>query len=419
MDTPISISGLKKMFISLLLSTLLLCSLLFVSMTDKQIVKSLPPLEDIPTFHKYNINCKAIYDLDPTEVEKSLIIRKHHIVKDTDESLFNLTSDCPKFIKARGYDRVCVTDEERDFPIAYSLVVHKYAWMVERLIRAIYSPANIYCIHYDEKSPDQFKSAIEGFVSCLPNVFVVSKREIVYYTEFSRVQADLNCFVDLLKSDVKWKYIINLCGQDFPLRTNIELVSGLKSLNGSNMLESTLPRHKASRFKYHFELTGPSEYRKWLVRTDQLKPPPPHGIEMFVGSAYFILSREFIVFMDSSVVMKDFVAWIKDTLMPEETIWATLLRIPGAPGGVPSSHPEINELVIKTRITKWSDHENNYYPPCTSIHIRGICIYGAAEVRWLLNFGHWFLNKLDPNVDPITVQCLEEILKERQDLFGC
>ncbi|CAJ1070115.1 beta-1%2C3-galactosyl-O-glycosyl-glycoprotein beta-1,6-N-acetylglucosaminyltransferase 4-like [Xyrichtys novacula] len=175
------------------------------------------------------------------EVERALIIKKNKTVKDTDESLSVATSNCPRFIKTRGYDDVCVSEEEKDFPIAYSLVVHKYAWMVERLIKAIYSPANIYCIHYDEKSPASFKSAIKSLVSCLPNVFIASKIEYVYYTSFSRVQADLNCLSDLLRSEVKWKYIINLCGQDFPLRTNIELVSELKKLNGTNMLETIRP----------------------------------------------------------------------------------------------------------------------------------------------------------------------------------
>uniref|UniRef100_A0A5K3G5T2 PSD1 domain-containing protein n=2 Tax=Mesocestoides corti TaxID=53468 RepID=A0A5K3G5T2_MESCO len=35
-----------------------------------------------------------------------------------------------------------------------------------------------------------------------------------------------------------WKYLVNLVGQDFPLRTNMELVAALKALNGSNLVES-------------------------------------------------------------------------------------------------------------------------------------------------------------------------------------
>ncbi len=67
--------------------------------------------------------------MDPVEVGKSLIIRKKQVVKDMDESLVELTSNCSLFIESRGYDDVCLSEEERDFPIAYSLVVHKSAWM--------------------------------------------------------------------------------------------------------------------------------------------------------------------------------------------------------------------------------------------------------------------------------------------------
>ncbi|XP_074547038.1 beta-1,3-galactosyl-O-glycosyl-glycoprotein beta-1,6-N-acetylglucosaminyltransferase 4-like [Halichoeres trimaculatus] len=405
---------LRRNFIRLFLCLLALCGLLFVNVGHIT-HEPLPPPEDIQTFTKYNINCKAIYDLDPVEVGESLIIRKHHIVKDTDESLFNLTSDCLKFIKARGYDRVCVTDEERDFPIAYALVVNKYAWMVERLIRAIYSPANIYCIHYDEKSPDEFKSAIEGFVSCLPNVFIASKREVVYYAHVTRLRADLNCLSDLLRSEVKWKYVINLCGQDFPLRTNIELVSELKKLNGANMLETCRPTDfKRGRFAVHHELRDDAEFVKWQEATNQSKSPAPHGIEMYTGSAYFVLSREFVVFVDSSAVAKDFLGWSEDTYSPDEHFWATLVRVPGVPGEIPRSHPDITDLMSKTRLVKWEYLEETKYPQCTGKHVRSVCIFGAAELHWLLNYGHWFANKFDPKVDPVVVQCLEENLMERQ-----
>ena len=39
---------------------------------------------------------------------------------------------------------------------------------------------------------------------------------------------------DLLKRKVKWKYVINLASQAFPLKTNEELVEILKIFNGGN-----------------------------------------------------------------------------------------------------------------------------------------------------------------------------------------
>ncbi|XP_072228308.1 beta-1,3-galactosyl-O-glycosyl-glycoprotein beta-1,6-N-acetylglucosaminyltransferase 4-like [Leuresthes tenuis] len=404
-------------FLSLLvLSILLLVSVKYNYVTESTVVQEVSKSQPL---YKHPINCLAIYDMDPVEVGKSFIMRRKKTVEDKDESLINLTKSCPSFINIRGYDAVCVSEEEKEFPLAYSLVVHKYAWMVERLIRATYSPNNIYCIHYDQKSSSEFIAAMESLARCLPNVFIVSKRESVFYASISRLKADLNCLSDLLRSEVRWKYVINLCGQDFPLRSNIELVSELKKLKGSNMLETSRPTEiKKQRFTFHHELKPASfEYQKLPVRTEQKKSPPPHGIEMFVGNAYFVLSREFVVHMDSSAVVKDFLAWSEDTYSPDEHFWATLVRLPGIPGEVPRSQPDITDLMSKTRLVKWHYLEESLYPPCTGEHVRSVCIFGAAEMRWLLNYGHWFANKFDPKVDPILIQCLEEKLEEKQRLL--
>ncbi|CAG05270.1 unnamed protein product, partial [Tetraodon nigroviridis] len=354
--------GLRR---SLYLLLLLLSVLLLIRkyhLTDPSLLPVV--FNGVQAYNTYNVNCPAIYEMDPMEVGKSLIIRRKPLPPESDESLTKLTSDCRTFVRARGYDKRCVSEMEQDFPLAYSMVVHKYAWMVERLLRAVYSPNNIYCLHYDLKSPYQFISAIEGLARCLPNVFIASKREVVHYGGFSRLKASLNCLSDLLRSEVKWKYVINLCGQDFPLRSNIELVSELKKLNGANMLETARPtEYKKQRFTFQHQLKNSNfNYQKTLVKTEQKKTPPPKGIEMFTGNAYF----------------------------------------------------DITDLMSKTRLVKWEYLEERLYPRCTGTHVRGVCIYGTAELRWLLHDGHWFANKFDTTVDPIVVQCLEEKLEEKR-----
>lgn len=412
--------GLSRKFLYWLLLLLALSVLLLSRknhLTDPLLIPVV--LNDIQAYNTYNINCLEIYRMDPMEVGKSMIIRRKPLTQESDESLTKLTSDCQAFIRVRGYDDRCISEVEEDFPLAYSLVVHKYAWMVERLIRAVYSPNNIYCIHYDLKSSSQFISAMEGLARCLPNVFIASKRELVYYAGFSRLKADLNCLSDLLRPEVKWKYVINLCGQDFPLRSNIELVSELKKLNGANMLETARPTaFKKQRFTFRHELKNSNfKSEKTIVKTNQKKTPPPNGIEMFTGNAYFVLSRGFIDYMNNSDVVKDFLKWSEDTYSPDEHFWATLVRMPGVPGEVPRSAPDITDLMSKTRLVKWEYLEGSLYPGCSGIHVRGVCIYGAAELHWLLNYGHWFANKFDTTVDPIALQCLEERLEEKRKAF--
>ncbi|KPP65774.1 beta-1,3-galactosyl-O-glycosyl-glycoprotein beta-1,6-N-acetylglucosaminyltransferase 4-like [Scleropages formosus] len=365
---------------------------------------------------KYNINCTAVYELDPVEVGKSLEIRRKYIVDLGDEDIEVLTSDCWKFTEARGYPKQPSSEEERLFPLAYSLVVHKHASMVERILRAIYMPQNIYCIHYDKKSSPGFVAALKSLVKCFPNVFIASKLEVVQYANITRLMADLNCLSDLLQSTVTWKYVINLCGQDFPLKSNFELVRELKALRGGNMLESSRPsQYKKQRFQFQHILKGASyEYRKLPVKTTKAKEQPPHNIEVFTGSAYFVLSHVFVSYINGNPVVEDLLAWSVDTYSPDEHFWATLARLPGVPGEIPRSAPDVTDLKSKTRLVKWSYLEGSSYPPCTGTHLRSVCIYGAAELRWLLNYGHWFANKVDPKVDPVVIKCLEEHLVEKE-----
>ncbi|XP_042604292.1 beta-1,3-galactosyl-O-glycosyl-glycoprotein beta-1,6-N-acetylglucosaminyltransferase 4-like [Cyprinus carpio] len=372
--------------------------------------------ESMRLTEQYGINCTAIYEMEPVELGKTLVIRKEKsYVGQTDRTIVNATYDCDWFVVSRGYDMIQGSEFEREFPLAYSLVVHQDAALVERLLRAVYMPHNIYCIHYDLKSSDDFISAMKGLARCIPNVFIASNLERVQYAGFSRLKADLNCLSDLLDSEVKWKYVINLCGQDFPLRTNAELVSDLKELKGRNMVESKWPGGKTERWTYHHLLKDSnSVYYETPVSTSEMKSPPPHNIAMFVGSAYFTLSREFVVFVNQSSLASDFLAWSEDTYSPDEHFWATMIRVSGVPGEVPSSDPEISELKSKTRLVKWSYLERIFYPPCTGVSIRAVCIYGSAELRWLLNYGHWFANKVDPKVDPVLMECLEEMLSEKR-----
>ncbi|XP_051806646.1 beta-1,3-galactosyl-O-glycosyl-glycoprotein beta-1,6-N-acetylglucosaminyltransferase 4-like isoform X3 [Acanthochromis polyacanthus] len=366
--------------------------------------------------HGYDVNCTAIYELDPVEIGKAQVIKRKVMVDMDDDNMISLTSDCQTFIKTRGYNAVPVLDAERSFPLAYTLVVHKNAPMVERILHAIYAPHNIYCIHYDLKSSPAFIQAIINLAQCIPHVFIASKVESVEYAHISRLNADLNCLSDLLRSEVRWNYVINLCGQDFPLKSNYELVLELKQLNGSNMLESSRPSElKKQRFSFQHELKSvPYEYHRIPVKTTVAKDVPPHGIEVFIGSAYFVLSWDFVNFISSSQVAKDFLAWSADTYSPDEHFWATLVRVPGVPGHIPRSEADITDLRSKTRLVKWNYLEGVLYPACTGTHMRSVCIYGVAELRWLLNYGHWFANKFDPKVDPILIKCLEEKLMEKR-----
>ena len=120
-----------------------------------------------------------------------------------------------------------------------SLYQH-YQFQVERLLRVIYRPQNSYCIHVDSKSGDTFKKALAAIARCFDNVFLASRSVDVQWGKFSVLEPDLICMEDLWKASATWKYFINLTGQEFPLKTNAELVKILKVFNGANNVQTTL-----------------------------------------------------------------------------------------------------------------------------------------------------------------------------------
>ncbi|KFO33781.1 N-acetyllactosaminide beta-1,6-N-acetylglucosaminyl-transferase, isoform A [Fukomys damarensis] len=238
-------------------------------------------------------------------------------------------STCSEYKIQSHYITETLSGEEAAFPLAFTMTVHKDFGTFERLFRAIYMPHNVYCVHVDAKSSVKFKSSVQRLLSCFSNAFLASKMEPVVYAGFSRLQADLNCLRDLVASQVPWKYVINTCGQDFPLKTNREIVQYLKGFRGKNLTPGVLPPdHAIGRTKYvHQELLDSKS--SYVQKTAQLKPPPPHNMTIYFGTAYVALTREFADFVLQDRRALDLLSWSKDTYSPDEHFWVTLNRIPG------------------------------------------------------------------------------------------
>ncbi|XP_006972853.1 N-acetyllactosaminide beta-1,6-N-acetylglucosaminyl-transferase [Peromyscus maniculatus bairdii] len=300
-----------------------------------------------------------------------------------------------------------LSEEEAAFPLAYTMVIHKDFNTFERLFRAIYTPQNVYCVHVDEKAPWKFKKAVWQLLECFPNAFLASETKKVVYGGFSRLQADLNCMKDLLASKIRWKYVLNTCGQDFPLKTNKEIVHHLKRFKGKNITPGVLPpKHAIVRTKYvHQERTGKGGF--FMKQTNTLKTPPPHQLTIYFGTAYVALTRDFVRFIMNDKRAIDLLEWSKDTYSPDEHFWVTLNRIPGVPGAMPNASWTGN-----LRAVKWNDMEAQH-GGCHGHYVHGICIYGNGDLKWLVNSQSLFANKFELNTYPLTVECLELRLRER------
>ncbi|XP_035692953.1 N-acetyllactosaminide beta-1,6-N-acetylglucosaminyl-transferase-like [Branchiostoma floridae] len=300
--------------------------------------------------------------------------------------------------------------DTRDFPIAYILVVHKNAAQVELLLHSIYTPYNVYCIHVDKRSPSEFRAVLSAVADCYDNVFISRRLESVVYGGYSRLQADLNCLHDLVSSPVRWRYVINLAGQDFPLKTQNEIVAQLRVFGGQNDIpgvQSSSNIH-GDRTRFVHDVVSNSDGQMSVVQTEKRKSPPPHNVTIYTGIAYYIASRAFMSWVLTDKVAKDLLEWSQDTYSPDEFYWATLNKLPSAPGGF--SKPTWSSSI---RAIKWVYFEGKQYPPCQGKYVRDVCIFGVGDMQWLIDCHHLFANKFDLNFDPVILQCLQELLKWR------
>uniref|UniRef100_A0A2C9KTV8 Protein xylosyltransferase n=1 Tax=Biomphalaria glabrata TaxID=6526 RepID=A0A2C9KTV8_BIOGL len=173
---------------------------------------------------------------------------------------------------ARGHVTRSVNFEEERFLIAFSLMVCRDVEMVERLLRSIDRPQNYYYIHLNRKS--RFLRAVSW----------------------------------------KWKYFINLTGQEFPLKTNWELIQILVAYRGANDVQE----RRTANFLFFVLIRGKSGW----------KSDPPHIVTAVKGSVHVVLNRDFVDFIRHNQTARDLLNWVKGTRIPDETYFPTLICNP-------------------------------------------------------------------------------------------
>ena len=154
-----------------------------------------------------NLRCDLLFEGDENEINKTLHpSSKRQLL--TPEHYINLTKNCDTFKTNRSYIVDSLTQEEENFPIAYTIMMYRDVEQSERLLRSIYRPQNFYCIHIDKKSPDILHKAMCDIAFCFPNVFISPRSIDVQWGGFSVLEQELLCMEYLIR--YKWRYVFSL-----------------------------------------------------------------------------------------------------------------------------------------------------------------------------------------------------------------
>ena len=163
--------------------------------------------------------------------------------------IYRPDQDCARVLQTR-FVHPPLSKEEEQLPIAFGLTAYKGARLLERLLRPIYMPNNVYtALTLTKKTSGVFCKAIQAIIRCLPNVFIAGNSVDVSWGHITVVEAQFSCMEELLKSPVKWKYYMSLVGQDFPLYRNKQFVRALQGLNNTYNIAHSMPK----RYSDHIE----------------------------------------------------------------------------------------------------------------------------------------------------------------------
>ena len=367
-----------------------------------------------PSLHQ---NCSELMAGNSSE-----IVRVSQLVNHTNatSSLARL-SNCTQVVHEFN-DQFYISEKEREFPIAFILVVHTNAEQILRFLKAIYRSNNIYCIHPDLKSGQEFLRMFKLVSSCLPNVLVSSHVNMVNYNnDKSILEAQLSCMGELEAYKYrKWKYVINLCGRELPLKTNRYIVDALTELNGTSIVRSfpidaytlktrftKLTKRIASRAECTEEDAECIEQNDGFLHGN--------GIKLYKSMAYNALSLDFVRYILNDNNMKLLTIWmLTHCRSPEEHFYATAYMTRGALGGF---HAQRSPNLPQISKTLWKhDKTSHYYTDgeeCSGRSVHQVCVLSTPDLPFInktMGARPWFFNKYFMDEDHVVMDCVEEEL---------
>ena len=373
-------------------------------------------------------DCRALSAGDVGELTKVKEKLKTWKNVESEAHFLNGLNNCSHVVE-EYFNNFYVSPEEERFPLAYILVVYTDVWQVLRLLKVIYRPQNLYCIHPDAKQGKDFMSVFLRISYCLSNVFVASKLESVYYAHHTLVDAQLNCMQDLLKFEPsRWKYTINLCGRELPLMTNREIVQTLMKLNGSSAIDSfEVPKAAMHRFVHKVAPDGLAHciyftiYGRTSLTWSKLGPVP-YGIKLYKASNYMAITRPLMSFFltnEAAIALREY---MKDVVVADEHFYASLHRLQGAPGGPPKmENVKMPNVLASIWVPKYWNQTRSR-AQCKGWVVHDVCVVGSGDLPMIYSIGvnaHqpiFFFNKYFMEWDHVVMDCMEQRLVERNKL---
>eukprot|EP00270_Netrium_digitus_P002930 TRINITY_DN1332_c1_g1_i1.p1 TRINITY_DN1332_c1_g1~~TRINITY_DN1332_c1_g1_i1.p1 ORF type:complete len:415 (-),score=65.40 TRINITY_DN1332_c1_g1_i1:181-1425(-) len=179
---------------------------------------------------------------------------------------------------------------------------------MKRLLQALYHPRNVYLLHMDMVTSAKERLELARYIRLdstfqeVKNVHLISRSNLVTYRGVTMVSTYLHCASMLLRLNRSWDWFILLSASDYPVVRQDDLLH----------VFSYVPRHlnfvenmsklgwklnaRAVPILIDTSIFSKEKQAKDLIWTE-IRRPAPNAFKLFTGSAWVVLSREFIEYV--------------------------------------------------------------------------------------------------------------------------
>lgn len=222
------------------------------------------------------------------------------------------------------------TNYEKMTKIAYLVFAYKNPQLLKRAIKTLSTEHCAFFVHIDRKIDIGQFSCISG-----NNIFFTDKRVVVYWGEFSGVDAILLLIRQALGSPERYEHFVLLSGSEYPLRRSRYIHTFLAENQGCefiSLLKMPSPGKPLSRINtLRLESDKPVRRLAWralakLGLAERDYRQYLGALEPYSGITWWTLSRnacEYVVhFTENNPQVARF---FRDTFAPEESFFHTII----------------------------------------------------------------------------------------------
>ncbi|MBN1122677.1 MAG: hypothetical protein JXJ17_16485 [Anaerolineae bacterium] len=287
--------------------------------------------------------------------------------------------------------------------IAYIIAAHHLPEQLVRLVDRLDADNVMFLIHINRLTEDVYQAAYQA-LGDRPNVAFI-KRHKVHWGDNGLVRAVFSGFEEIYERSLEVDYALNLSGQDYPIKSNRQIVEILTEYKGHQLME-VFPLPRENRWGPHGGLFRVQNYYFWMLGRKFQYPPTnmswlphikrqlPHGFRLHGGSAWACYTRDCIDYLyefGQSRIGQDLLRFFDHTFAAPEMFFQTVLM-----------SSSLADTILHKDMWEVQWEEGSSRPT----------IWVAEHLDILKKSDRLFARKFDPRVDTRIMDLLDEQVLE-------